>query len=80
MNISEKVYNYPTKYKEGFVKSEIEILLKEFADVDMDKFNSVLNGITCIRKNKETVIYHCDIHQALIYGIEKRNIKQSDFD
>ena len=80
MNIREKVYNYPTKHKEGFVKSEVDELLKEYLNVDMEKFNSALMGNTCMMKDNEIIQYHCDIEKALVCGIEKRNLRLSEWD
>ena len=55
--IREKVYNFKTKNKEGFVQSEIDTLLKDYPNINIDKFNSALRGITCFKKrNMETGI------------------------
>ncbi len=78
--VTEKVYGYKTKHKEGFIKSEIDGLLKFYPNIDMDKFNSALCGITCMLKDNETIIYHCDIKRALHCGIEKRDLKSYEFD
>jgi hypothetical protein len=80
MNIKEKVYNYPTKHKEGFLQSEIEELLKEYPNIDMEKFNSSLWGNTCMIKDDEMVQYHCDIEMALLCGIEKRDLRNYEWD
>jgi hypothetical protein len=37
-NIRKKVYNFKTKNKEGFIKSEIDSLLKDYPDINMDKY------------------------------------------
>jgi hypothetical protein len=79
-NIREKVYNFKTKNKEGFVQSEIDALLKDYPNINMDKFNSALTGNTCIRVDNEIVIYHCDIEKALRCGIENRNLNSLEFD
>jgi hypothetical protein len=71
MNISDKVYNYPTKYKEGFVELEIQELLKEYPDIDMDRFNECLNCNTCMVKGNDIIQYHCDVLKALYFGIKK---------
>ena len=55
--IGTKVYNFKTKYEEGFIKSEIDTLLKEYPNINIDKFDSALFGITCFRKNGEEIIY-----------------------
>ena len=80
MNIHEKVYNYPTKHKEGFVQSEVDALLKDYPNIDMEKFNSALRGNTCMVKEGEIIQYHCDIEKALICGIEKQNLRGYEWD
>jgi len=79
-NIKDKVYNYKTKHKYGFVRSEIEDLLKDYPDIDKSKFDDALYGITCMRIDDETVIYHIDIEKALYCGTEKRNLTQEEWD
>jgi len=79
-NITEKVYSFKTKNKEGFVQSEIDSLLKDYPDINMDKFNSALRGVTCMRINDEIVIYHCDIDKALRCGIENRSLSSWEWD
>lgn len=80
MNIHEKVYNFPTKYKEGFVQSEVELLLKDYPDIDIEKFNSALMRNSCKVKDNEVIQYHHDIEKALICGIEKRNLSFYEWD
>lgn len=80
MTIKEKVYGFKTKNKEGFIKSEIEFLLKDYPNINMDKFNNALIGITCMCINDEIVIYHCDIEKALHCGIENRNLTPEEWD
>ena len=79
-NIREKVYNFKTKNKEGFVQSEIDILLKDYPNINMDKFNSALMVITCIVIDGEAVIYRDDIENALRCGIENRNLRSWEWD
>ncbi len=73
-NIREKVYDFKTKSREGFTKSEIDTLLKDYPNINRDKFNSALGGITCTMVNNEIVIYHCDIEKALLCGVENRDL------
>jgi len=79
-SIKYLVYNYKTKYKEGFIQPEIDELLKNFPNIDMDKFNNALIGITCMSKDNQLIIYHCDIEKALYCGIEKRNLRSYEWD
>jgi hypothetical protein len=79
-NIREKVYGFKTKHKEGFVRSEIDTLLKDYPNINMDKFNEALFGITCMMKDNEMVIYHCDVEKALHCGIENRGLRVCEWD
>ena len=76
----EKFYNFKTKNKEGFVKSEIDTLLKDYPNINMDKFNSALMGNTCMMVDNEIVMYHRDIEKALRCGIENRNLRSWEWD
>jgi len=80
MDIHSKVYGYKTKHKEGFIQSEIDELLKEYPGIDKEKFNDALNGITCMMKDDEIIVYHCDIETALRCGVERRSISNEEFD
>lgn len=76
----DKVLMFPTKHKEGFISNEVEQLLKEYTDINMDKFNDALSGITAKVINKEIIYYHHDIEKALFCGIEGRDIQNHEFD
>ena len=39
MEIRKKVGEFKTKNKSGFIKSEIEEILKDYPGINMDKFN-----------------------------------------
>ena len=79
-NIIEKVHNFKTKNEEGFIKSEIDTLLKDYPNINMDKFNSALRGNTCIMVDNEIVIYRCDIEKALRCGVENRSLRSWEWD
>ena len=80
MNLIEKIYNYPTKYKEGFINEEIENLLKEFPNIHKDKFNNALHGNTCMMKEGKIISYHCDILSAIRCGLENRDLTIWEWD
>ena len=80
LELQEKVYNYPTTYKEGFIASEEADLLKDFPNIDMDKYNDAMRGNTCMVRDGQTVIFHCDVLNALRCGAEKRNLKWWEWD
>lgn len=76
------VYNWPTKSEYGFIAAEQAELLKQFPDINMDKYEDALTGITCMM-DEETgglIIYHCDILTALRCGIENRNMYAYEWD
>jgi hypothetical protein len=68
MSIAERVNTYKTKYEYGFIKAEIEDLLKEYP-IDMERFNLSMMGHTCMLIDNETIWYHCDIIKAIKYSI-----------
>jgi len=78
--IYDKVYNYKTKYPQGFIASEEAELLKDYPDIDMEKYNDAMMGNTCMVIDGQTIIYHCDIEKALLCGIEKRGLYFYEWD
>jgi hypothetical protein len=68
MSITERVNTYKTKYEYGFIKAEIEDLLKEYP-IDIERFNQSMMGHTCMLIDNETIWYHCDIIKAIKYSI-----------
>jgi len=81
MDLKELIYNFKTRNKEGFVQSEIDQLLTKFPDINMDKFNNALNGITCIMDDiGDLVIYHVDVLHALQCGIDDRELEFFEWD
>lgn len=80
--IKKMVYSYPTKSEYGFMSDEQEKLLKQFPEINMDKYNDALMGVTCMRDEEsgDLIIYHCDVLTAIICGIENRNITQAEWD
>lgn len=79
-SIKERVYGFKTKHKEGFVKGEIDELLKDYPNINMEKFDNALTGITCALVDNEIVIYHCDIELALRCGVEDRKPRSWELD
>ena len=78
--LEDLVYDYPTKYKEGFTGKEIEDIVSLFPELNHDKFNDALMGITCMVIDELTIIYHCDILIALRCGIENRDMTLEEWD
>ena len=80
MTIGQRVRKFKTKHKEGFTNDEINTLLGDFPDLDLQRFNNALKGITGIIINGEMIVYHCDIKLALHRGVEKRNPRSEEWD
>lgn len=79
--LKDKVYKYDTEHEEGFTVDEVKTLLKEFPDINKNKFHDAMRGVTCLFKNNEIVIYyHCDIFAALKCGIEDRELRLYEWD
>ena len=73
-SIEDVVNGFKTKHKRGFTKNEIRELLKDYPNINMDKFNSALMGCTGMLIDGEFITYHCDIITALRCGIENRDM------
>lgn len=78
--IKKLVYSYKTKYKEGFINDEMQDILKQFPDINMEKFNNAMQGNTCIAKGNQTIIFHCDVEKAIRCGVENRDLKIWEWD
>ena len=79
--IEDKIYNFKTKYKEGLIKSEIEEVLKNYPNINMDKYNDAMMGNTCMMDEIDGfIIYHCDIVNAIICGLENRGLRFEEWD
>jgi hypothetical protein len=79
-NVTKFVHDYPTQYKEGFTDAEVNELVKKFPNINIDKFNSPLMGITCIKIDDDILTYHCDIITALQCGIDNREMFPHEWD
>lgn len=73
-SVFDIVYNYPTKYREGFTNSEIEEVLKNFPNLNRKFYDNTLYGTTCMMIDNEMITYHCDIENAIICGLRGTNI------
>lgn len=80
MKLQDKVYNYPTTYKQGFTNAELQALMKEFPHMNEQKFQDAMYGNTCMVIDEEVIYYHCDVLMALRCGIGNRNLALSEWD
>ena len=65
------VYNFKTKYKEGFVNSELEELLKLFPKADKNKFIKSFVCNTCMVIDDEIIHYQEDVYYSLLNSLKK---------
>jgi len=61
--LQDLVYNYKTKYEEGFTDSEIKSLLIELK-IDEESFNQSLGVNTCMIVDNEIITYHSDVFKT----------------
>jgi hypothetical protein len=82
-SVKDIIYNYPKQHKMGFTNKEIDILLKEnYPNINMDKFNNALKGVTMMidQESGETLIYDIDIVRAIVCDIENRDLTAAEWD
>lgn len=79
--LEDLVYNYPFKHTNGFTSDEQKELLKQFPDINMDKYYDAMMGNTgMVNDEGKFITYPCDIVTALRCGIENRDIHLSEWD
>ena len=78
--IRKTIKEFDTKNKEGFTREELNLILKSFNCINLDKFNGALFGITCMSIKGETVIYPWDVEKAIRCGLENRDLKEEEGD
>ena len=80
MNYAEIVYNFERKYERGFLQSEIDILLCNYPNANLKKFNDALFGCTCEIIDNQELIYVIDVYHAFKCAIENRNLENHELD
>lgn len=82
--IETLVYNYPVRNKYGFLAFEQQDLInkvqEKYGEMNMDKYWDVQHGITCMGSDEGLVIYHCDVLQSIICGLEGRVQTEEEWD
>ena len=78
--IEKLVYNYKTKYPEGFLPEEQNELIKMYPNINMDKYDDAMMGNTCVMREGKFCMYHCDVYQALMCGLENRDLMVDEWD
>lgn len=77
--LEKKVFDYNTKYKEGFIKSEIEQLLEEL-NINERRFYKALGVNTCMLVDGDVITYHTDILKGVVCALENREQNSLEWD
>ena len=75
------IFNYPTKYEQGFTKEEIDTLLtNNFPHITREKFGEVMGVVTCMIINDEIITYHSDIYHTINAIQNGRGLTPAEWD
>jgi hypothetical protein len=77
--LEDLVYNYPTKYEEGFTGREI-IALSEHLGIAYEKVWDKIGVVTCGVRGGQAVIYHCDVLTGVRCTLENRDMTLEEWD
>ena len=77
--LQKKIFNYKTKYVEGFIQSEIEHLLEEL-NINERRFKKALGVNTCMMRDGDIIVYHTDILKGVVCAIENREQNSLEWD
>ena len=78
--LKDTIYNYKTKYPQGFTEEEIQEVLKTLPPINIDKYNNAMMGNTCMRIEGEIINYHIDVYKAILCGLENRDLHLHEWD
>lgn len=79
-NLKEEVYEYPTKHKEGFTRTEMQTLLSKYPEANWFKFFHAFTGCTMSTIDGEMIHYTTDVHTALKCAVYDRGLRQEEWD
>lgn len=79
--VEREVYAYINKDKRGFSKEELNDIKSRFYITDEESFNDALSCITgIVSESGDFLIFHRDISNAIIAGLEKRKLNAEEWD
>lgn len=79
-DICKPFIEFKTNDPRGYSHSEIKELLLNYPNINMDKFNDALMGITCEANESGLIIDHCDIEKAIRCGVYNRRLNSFEWD
>jgi hypothetical protein len=68
--LENKIYNFKTKYPQGFTSSELFELRLDFPQFTDDQINDEFMGDTCMMIDNEIIHYHCDVYRVFATLLE----------
>ena len=68
------------KYEQGYTLEEVEAIAARYPEMNREKFDDALTGITCISIDGETIIFECDVEKAVRCGLENRDLRAFEWD
>lgn len=78
-NLSEVISYFPKKYEHGFIRTEIEALLKKYK-LSLHKFNKEMGINTAMNINGEIVNYDTDVEMTIRCIIRGRTKNALEWD
>ena len=82
--IHELVTNFQRKSIHGFnINEQLELISQVeyfYPNFNMDKFESALEGVTCMREGESLIIYPIDVLHALECGCRDEDLPLSKWD
>jgi hypothetical protein len=81
MTLYDRIYNYEAESEYGLTQKEIVVVLKDYPECNMEKYNDAMFGNTCmVNDDKEIINYHCDVYSAILCGVENRDQTLQEWD
>lgn len=77
--LEDKVYNYPTKHEEGFMREEMQALVNEM-NLNLASFYEKLGVNTGLMKGKDSITYHTDVLKGIVCVLENHEQNIFEFD
>lgn len=72
--------DFKRQYKEGYTNDEIIQIFKNLDNADQNIFFDCLTGVTAVTVDGQILFYEIDIERAIKCSIEKRNLKDYEWD
>lgn len=84
LDLEDYIYEYPTKNIEGYTMDELLNILeqtkKDFPNFNQDQYDDAMLCNTCMLKDDEIIIYHCDVLKGFKCGLENRGLLPGEWD